>query len=142
LQKSRKIQEETFEDADAQNISEFLLTTLSNSLNYNNQLTRWRAGQNKATDIFVRHAYIPRVQPVEANPLSEEGNIASLQNYFDKTYEAKEYCVRPFEKIKNRKEGKMEQFYIESESISNNCVESLNCKTSERLDQKMSLLTM
>ncbi|MFD1569551.1 DUF1156 domain-containing protein [Halorubrum laminariae] len=136
FKKAKEIQTKEFESDEAQNISEFLITTLSNSLNYNNQLTRWRPGQNKATDIFVRHAYIPRVQPVEANPLSEEGNIASLQNYFDKTYEAKKYCVRPFEKIKNRKKGKMEQFYVESESISNDCVESLNCKTSERLDQE------
>ncbi len=135
FQKSWDVRDNQFEDANAQNIAEFLITTLSNSLNYNNQLTRWRPGQNKATDIFVRHAYIPRVQPVEANPMSEEGNIASLENYFDKTYNAKEYCIRPFEKIKNRKKGKMDQFYIDSESISEYSVESLNCKTSERLDQ-------
>lgn len=135
FEKAKNVGDREFDQADSQNISEFIITTLSNCLNYNAQLTRWRPGQNKATDVFVRHAYIPRVQPVEANPLSEEGNIASLQNYFDKTYEAKEYCQRPFEKVKNNKNGDVEQFYVDTESVSESRVAGLNCKTAERMDE-------
>jgi len=135
FEKAWETRDHEFENADSQNIAEFLITTLSNCLNYNNRLTRWRPGQNKATDIFVRHAYIPRVQPVEANPFCTQGNIASLQNYFDKTYEAKQYCKRPFEKVKNRKKGKVEQFFVDTENITEDRVAGLNCKTAERIDE-------
>jgi putative DNA methylase len=135
FEKAWQLPGQKFDDADAQNIAEFLITTLSNCLNYNNRLTRWRPGQNKATDIFVRHAYIPRVQPVEANPLCQQGNIASLQNYFDKTREAKQYCQQPFEKVKNNQKGDVEQFYIDSEVVSEEQVDTLHCKTSEQIDE-------
>ncbi len=135
FQKGWETRKEEFDDANAQNIAEFLITAVSNSLNYSNLLTRWRPRLHHSTDIFVRHAYIPRVQPVEPNPLSSAGNLASVQNFSDKVIEAKLYCDRPFEKIKNRKKGKVEQFYVQGESVSEHRVKKLNCKTSERLDQ-------
>jgi adenine-specific DNA methylase len=136
FEKSREIQEKDFEDADAQNISEFLITTISNNLEYNGKLVKWHYGQSISGHVFERHAFVPRVQPIEGNPLNSEENSNALRNFYLKTHEGKKYCQRPFEKIKNRKKGKMEQFFVDSESISDSRVESLNCKTSERLDQE------
>jgi adenine-specific DNA methylase len=136
FQKAWQTRDREFENADSQNIAEFLITAVSNALNYSNRLTRWRPRLHHSTDIFVRHAYIPRVQPVEPNPLSTKGNLASVQNFADKVVEAKKYCQRPFEKVKNRKKGKVEQFYVDTEDITEDRVAGLNCKTSERMDEE------
>ena len=133
--KANKVSEKNIEEADSQNISEFLITALSNCLERNSKLSMWDYGDQKGFNVFKRHAYIPRVQPVESNPLNTQGSVTSLQNFFEKVYNAKEYCERPFEKVKNRQKGKVEQFYIESEDISENRVNSLNCETSERIDE-------
>ncbi len=135
FQKSWDVQNKQFEDANAQNIAEFLITTVSNNLEYNGKLVKWHYGQSKSGHVFERHAFVPRVQPIEGNPLNNEKNSNALWNFYSKTHNAKRYCQRPFEKIKNRKKGNVEQFFVDSESISESRVGSLNCKTSERLDQ-------
>ncbi|WP_458210971.1 DNA methyltransferase [Haladaptatus sp. NG-SE-30] len=135
FEKALEVKDQKFTDADATNISELLVTTISASLEYNSKLCRWHPGNSKGISVFERHAYSPKVQPVEPNPLNIAGNISSLKNFFDKVYDAKEYCERPFEKVKNRKKGDVEQFYIERESISEDRVSGLNCKTSERMDE-------
>jgi adenine-specific DNA methylase len=135
LQKSWDVQEKEFENADAQNIAEFLVTAISNNLNRIGKLCNWDVHTNKSSDVFKRHAYIPRVQPTEANPLNHDENAASLNNAFQKVFRGKEFCVRPFEKIKNRQKGKMEQFFVENESISEERVAGLNCKTAERMNE-------
>lgn len=135
LNKAWDVRNEEFEDADSQNIAEFLVTSISNNLNRIGKLCNWDIHTNKSSDVFKRHAYIPRVQPTEANPLNHDENAASLNNAFQKVFRGKEFCQRPFEKIKNRKKGKMEQFFVDNESISSERVASLNCKTSERIDE-------
>ncbi|MWV64052.1 hypothetical protein GRS48_04325 [Halorubrum sp. JWXQ-INN 858] len=135
FKKAREVKQKQFDDADSQNISEFLVTTVSSSLEYNSKLCRWHAGNSKGISIFERHSYSPKVQPVESNVISNEGTISSLNNFFRKVYHAKQYCQEPFEKVKNQKTGDVEQFYIPSESIQESRVKHLNCKTSERLDQ-------
>lgn len=135
FKKAKKVSKREFEDADGQNISEFLITTLSNCLERNSKLSMWDYGDQKGFNVFKRHAYIPRVQPVESNPLNTAGSVTSLQNFFEKVYEAKKYCERPFEKVKNRQKGNVEQFYVENESIKEERVVSLNCKTAERIDE-------
>ncbi|SDY36006.1 DUF1156 domain-containing protein [Halobellus clavatus] len=130
-----KIKDKEFEDADAQNIAEFLVTTASNNLNRASNLCKWDTYYSQINDVFQRHAYIPRVQPVEANPLNHEENVASLDSAFTKVIRAKDYCQRPFEKIKNPESGEVEQFYVNGETISDDRVAGLNCKTSERLDE-------
>jgi adenine-specific DNA methylase len=132
--RAKEVGEMKFEEAEAQNISEFIITAVSDCLRFHNKLAKWQASQNKANHLFTRHAFIPRVQPVEANPLNSVGNLTSFNNFADKSLDAKEYCELPFEKIKNRKKGKMEQFYVNSESISDEEVEALNCKTAEKMD--------
>jgi adenine-specific DNA methylase len=136
FEKARGLEQKEFEDADAQNISEFLITSIAGCLERSTKLSGWDYGLSQGWSLFKRHAYVPRVQPVESNPLNSYTTLTSVVNFFHKVYEAKKYCNRPFEKIKNLKKGKMEQFFVESESISENRVESLNCKTSERLDQE------
>jgi adenine-specific DNA methylase len=68
--------------------------------------------------------------------LNDAGNISSLKNFFEKVYDAKEYCERPFEKVKNRQKGDVEQFYVDREDITESRVTALNCKTSERMDEE------
>ncbi|MDL0144112.1 DUF1156 domain-containing protein [Halobacterium salinarum] len=136
MEKSWDVRTKEFDDADSNNIAEFLITSISNNIVRAGNLCVWDVYTDKSDQVFKRHAYIPRVQPVESNPLNYDENVASLNNAFRKVYRAKEYCERPFEKIKNQQTGDVEQFYIPSETISEDRVESLNCKTSERLDQE------
>ena len=136
FKKAQNVREEYFENADGQNIAEFLVTVVSSSLERNNQLSVWNYTDSKGASLFKRHAYVPRVQPVEGNPLNKTGTLTSLRNYFGKVYEAKKYCKRPFEKVKNKVNGDVEQFYVERETISEENVKGLNCKTSERLDEE------
>ena len=135
FRKASEVRERDLADADSENISEFLITAISNCLERNCKLCTWDYGDQKGFNVFKRHSFVPRVQPVESNPLNTAGSVTSLQNFFEKVYEAKKYCERPFEKIKNRQKGKVEQYYVDSESITENRVESLNCKTAERLDE-------
>jgi len=85
--------------------------------------------------VFQRHAYIPVVQPVEGNPLNRAQNVTALENHFDKVYDAKEYCRRPFEKVKNTKTGDIDKRFIQNEAVSEDRLLSLRCNTSERIDE-------
>jgi len=136
FKKAKDLQVEDPDRADANNVSEFLITAISNCLERNSKLCTWDYGDQKGFNVFKRHSFVPRVQPVESNPLNTAGSVTSLQNFFEKVYNAKLYCERPFEKIKNRKNGKVEQFYVDSEDITEDRVVGLNCKTAERLDEK------
>jgi len=135
FEKAWSVKNRSFEEADSQNIAEFLITTISNNLEYNGKLVKWHYGQSKSGHVFERHALVPRVQPIEGNPLNTQGNSNALQNFYDKTHEAKKYCQRPFEKVKNRQKGKVEQFYVDREDITEDRVAGLNCKTAERMDE-------
>jgi len=135
LKKARDTGTREFDEAESQNIAEFLITSISNNLMRAGNLCVWDVYTAKSDQVFKRHAYIPRVQPVESNPLNHDENVASLNNAFRKVYRGKEFCKRPFEKIKNQKNGDVEQFYVDSETISEERVKSLNCKTSERMDE-------
>lgn len=123
-----------FQDADAGNIAEFLLTAISNCLERNSKLTMWNYIDSKGENVFRRHAYVPKVQPIEPSIFGNHN--ASLENAFKKVVRAKEFCERPFEKVKNYQTGNVEQFYVDSESVSEERVTSLNCKTAERIDEK------
>lgn len=134
FKKAWEVKENQFEHSEAQNIAEFLVTSISNCLERNSKLCMWDYGYRQGMNVFKRHAYVPRVQPVEANPLNDYTTLTSVANFFDKVYEAKKYCQRPFEKIKNNQSGEVEQHFIDHETISETRVAGLNCKTSERLD--------
>ncbi|MDS0296525.1 DUF1156 domain-containing protein [Halogeometricum luteum] len=136
IDKCIDVKEQEFDNGDSQNISEFLLTAVSSCLERNCKLTMWNYIDSKGENVFRRHSLVPRVQPVESNLLNSSGTLTSLQNYFNKVYEAKRFCERPFEKIKNNSKGKVEQFYVEGENISEDRVAGLYCKTSERMSQE------
>jgi adenine-specific DNA methylase len=136
FKKAWEVCQSDFEDAEAQNIAEFLVTTISNNLIRAGNLCVWDVYTAKSDQVFKRHAYIPRVQPVESNPLNYDENVSSLNNAFWKVYRGKEFCQRPFEKIKNRQNGDVEQFFVDSEDISEDRVAALNCKTAERMDEE------
>lgn len=116
------------------NIREFLILAASNMLNFNCKLCRWHVGNQKGLDVFERHAYVPKTQPVEPNPLNEHGTLGSLRNAFGKLHDAKKYCNDPFEKIKNRKSGEVVKHEILNESVDEDLLQGLHCKTAERMD--------
>ena len=131
-----EIAEKEFDNADAQNIAEFLITGISNSLEYNSKLCKWNARNGGyGGHTFTRHAFIPRVQPIEPNPINRTGTLSSVPNFGEKVIRAKEYCEEPFEKIKNHSTGDVEQFYVNQERISEDNVRNLRCSTSERLSE-------
>jgi len=119
-----------------QNVKEFILLAISNCLRYNSKLSKWQASQQKGINVFTRHAYVPLGEPVEGNPLNTNSNLISLQNCLEKVYRGKEYCNEPFEKVKNRDTGRVEPIYVQNESVDENRLLSLNCKTSESLDEE------
>ena len=122
-------------DVEDQNISEFIITAISNTLMMNSLLCVWDPRRQYGGDVFKRHAYIPRVEPVEANPINERGGRTSVQNFFNRVYKAKNYCEEPFEKIKNSNTGSIEDIYIQNECVSESRREALRCKTSERMEE-------
>lgn len=136
FQKAWNIREQDLENADSQNIAEFLITAISSALERNTKLSGWDYTYSQGWSLFKRHAFIPRVQPIEANPINEFGTLTSIEKFFDKVYDAKQYCERPFEKVKNKETGEVEQYYVDNESIKEDRVRSLNCKTSEGLSEE------
>ncbi len=117
------------------NVREFLITSISAALTRNGKLCKWNTGRKTSLNVFQRHAYIPVVQPVEGNPLNRAQNITALENHFEKVYDAKDYCDRPFEKVKNTQTGDIDKRHIQNESISEDRLVSLHSKTSERLEE-------
>ncbi|WP_227355757.1 DUF1156 domain-containing protein [Haladaptatus salinisoli] len=114
------------------NIGEFLVTGISHALKRGSLLIRWDFSDNKGSSVFPRQSYIPRAQPVEGNPLNSDGNIVAVENFLINVVEAKEYCERPFEKMKEN--GKVVPHYVQNESVSQSRRRQLECKTSERLN--------
>jgi adenine-specific DNA methylase len=121
-------------EIDNQNLREFVITALSRSLEYNSILCRWEYNYQRATSIFERHIYMPKVQPVVGNPLNREDNLSSFTSAFRKVYDAKEYCEEPFEKMKEN--GSVNKYEIQNESISEDRLENLACATSEHIDRE------
>lgn len=120
-------------DVDDQNIREFLVTAISNSLERNSLLCKWDYDNNHGMNVFERKAYIVKNQPVEGNPLNREGNIVALENFFDKVTGAKEYCQHPFEKLKES--GSVNKYPVQGESVSEDRLENIKCRTSERMGE-------
>lgn len=122
-------------EVEDQNISEFIITAISNTLMMNSLLCVWDPRRQYGGDVFKRHAYIPRVEPVEANPINERGGRTSVQNFFNRVYKAKKYCEEPFEKVKNANTGDTEDIAIQNERVAEERREALRCKTSERMEE-------
>jgi adenine-specific DNA methylase len=77
---------------------------------------------------------MPKVQPVEGNPLNRKDNLSSLTSAFRKVYDAKEYAEHPFEKVKEK--GSVNKYEIQNETVSEDRLKSLNCRTAETLDEE------
>ncbi|MEZ3118181.1 DUF1156 domain-containing protein [Halobaculum sp. MBLA0147] len=119
---------------DNENIAEFLITGVSNSLKRNSMLAKWNYHENhkKAENVFARKSYIPRVATVEPNPINTIDNVTSVGNFLGFVADAKEYCQNPFEMVKE--DGDTEKYPIQNERISEGSVRSLKCKTSENIE--------
>ena len=116
------------------NLSEFIITGISNSLKRNSLLVKWNYHENhkKAENVFARKSYIPRVHTVETNPINSDENVVSVNNFLDFVTKAKNYCQNPFEKLKEN--GSTKEYPIQDERIAENNLWSINCKTSENTD--------
>lgn len=133
FKRAMDVSNKEFDDADAANISEFLITGISNCLERNSKLTMWNYIHGHGENVFRRHAFVPRPQPIEPSPFGSHN--ASLDNALDKVYEGKKFCQRPFEKIKNKQKGEVQQYYVENEEVAEERRVGLHCKTAERLDE-------
>jgi len=120
---------------DNQNIKEFLIIALSNSLEYNGKLVRWNP-RYRSSHVFENHAYIPRIQPIEGNPINKDENANAVENFFKKVYRAKEWTQRPFEKVKNSRTGDLSEIYVNNESVSEERLANLYCQTSEHMEEE------
>ena len=119
-------------EVDDQNLREFIITAISRVIEYNSILCRWEYNYKRSTSVFERHIYMPKVQPVAGNPLNRRDNMCSLTSAFRKVYDAKEYCEKPFEKMKEK--GSVNKYWVQNESISENRMTKLESSTSERID--------
>ncbi len=129
------VREKDLDNADPQNIAEFLLTTVSNSIEYHGKLVKWNPRYSIRGHVFERHALVPRVQPVEGNPVNRQDTSNTIQTFFKKTKKAKKYCKEPYEKVKNTRTGEVEKFETQNESITEDRLKAHHCKTAEVMNE-------
>lgn len=118
-------------DVSDTNVREFLITSVSRLIEYNSKLCRWEYIGRRATSSFERHAYVPKVQPVECNPLTSYEAYGSFKKFARIVADSKRYANEPFEKVKEN--GSVNKYRIQGESVSEDRLVSLRNKTSERL---------
>jgi adenine-specific DNA methylase len=126
---------ERAKQVDDDNLSEFLILAISNALRFNSKLCTWDYRRQLGVNVFKRHAYVPRAQPIEANPINERGGRTSVDNFFDSIIKGKEYAQNPFEKVKNNVTGETKNHDIRNESVSSDRLLDLRCQTAERLEE-------
>jgi putative DNA methylase len=117
-----------------ENLREFVYIALSNSLDYNSKMVKWNP-RYRSGHVFETHSFAHRFQPIEGNPLNHKGTANAVENFLEKVYDAKQYCERPFEKVKNTKTGELDEHYINGEQVSEDRLLELNCQTSEYIEQ-------
>lgn len=100
-----------------------LLTAFSNSLEYNNMMTPYNFKHRKMHHLFNYHALPVTMIPVESNFFGVKNfGAGTFANCFKRLVSAKQYCNRPFERIKNS-DGKTMTVGFKSERIGANLVD-------------------
>lgn len=125
-------------------LREMLITTLSNSLEYNNMLCQYNYSKRHIVNLFNHHAYTVTMMPVENNLWGAKIGAGTFDSFIDRTIDAKEYCSSPFEKYRSH-DGKVKKKILEEKIRSKfaNSFQELNnvnnnntillCQTSENL---------
>ncbi|MGB9960781.1 DUF1156 domain-containing protein (plasmid) [Halobacterium sp. MBLA0001] len=117
------------------NLSEFLILAISNCLRFNSKLCTWDYRRQLGVNVFKRHAYVPRAQPVEGNPINELGGRTSINNFYESVVKGKKYCQEPFEKVKNTTTGETVSHEILNEDVDPDRLLNLQSKTSELMEE-------
>ena len=117
------------------NLSEFLILAISNCLRFNSKLCTWDYRRQLGVNVFKRHAYVPRAQPVEGNPINELGGRTSINNFYESVVKGKKYCQDPFEKVKNTTTGETVSHEILNEDVDPDRLLNLQSKTSELMEE-------
>jgi len=125
---------------------EFLLTSFSNSLNFNNGLTLYNGGRKELEPLFTLHAYHIPMSTAENNVWGVKiGRGTFIKNY--KTLKnGKKFNLQPFEKYK--KNNKTKTIYIQNEKIEGKLAKDFSelnngkntfllCQTSENLKEQI-----
>ena len=114
---------------------EFLILAISNCLRFNSKLCTWDYRRQLGVNVFKRHAYVPRAQPVEGNPINELGGRTSINNFYESVVKGKKYCQSPFEKVKNTTTGETVSHEILNEDVDPDRLLNLQSKTSELMEE-------
>lgn len=83
---------------DDQNIKEYLLLTLSESLNYNTMMTSYNPGKNLIANIFNTNGFNPPKRPVENNVWGTEYGTGTFTAMWDMVKRGVEYANAPTER--------------------------------------------
>jgi adenine-specific DNA methylase len=117
------------------NISEFIILAISNCLRFNSKLCTWDYRRQLGVNVFKRHAFVPRAQPIEGNPVNELGGRTSINNFYESVVKGKKYAKQPFEKIKNTVKDETVSFEMAGENVSSDRLLNLQSKTAERIEE-------
>lgn len=115
-------------------IREFMLLVLSNTTDYNNKFCLYNRQRNHPEHLFIRHAFIPRVQFIENNFLGSKYGRGTFKKEFNMIKSGAEYNIKPFEKYREENQTK--------EKRMNNKINGILAKNYDKLlnDNKNSLL--
>ena len=91
-----------------ENLREFLLLVISNILHYNNMLSKYNPSKHHLSDLFEKHAFQPKNQPLENNVWGTVLGTGTFSAFFRHAKKAKEYLISPYDiKIENEKSIKI-----------------------------------
>jgi len=99
------------DDIDNQNVKEYLLLAISDSLRYNNMMIGYHHGRNHIHDMFKTNSFDNVNKPSEANIWGAEYGMGSFQKMFDLVAKGVEYANEPSERhVENGETKKVEGF--------------------------------
>ena len=94
-----------------ENEKEFIILTISKSLEYNNMLCEYHRINNYIYNLFKKHAFHPPLNPTENNVWGAAFGFGTFSNLYNQNLQHKEYNEKPFEKFVNSS-GKNEKKYM------------------------------
>lgn len=88
----------SIDQIDSQNAREYLLLSVSESLNYNTMMTSYNPGKNLIANIFNKNSFSPPQQPVENNLWGAKYGTGTFTAMWDMIITAVEYAKAPTER--------------------------------------------
>lgn len=109
---------ESIENVSDENIREFLLLALSESLNYNSMMSVYKPAYNKNTNIFKSNSFDPPNEPMEGNVWGAEFGTGTFEGMWDMVVKGVKYANSPTDR--HVTDGKTEETKGFSQSIGSN----------------------